>query len=149
VNKEVRSWIVKAYEDYITAKHLLSLPDDEIPTSAVCFHSQQLVEKMLKAFLVFHRVSFGRWHNLAILKKLCSEIDEDFKKLDLEGLSIYAVEVRYPEEFFIPSVKEARECFDVMETVKEFMFEKFDINEKIVKKWIREERRLEEKGEYE
>ena len=36
-----------------------------------------------------------------------------------------------------------------METVKEFMFEKFDINEKIVKKWIREERRLEEKGEYE
>ena len=52
MNKEVKDWIIKAYEDYITAKYLISLPEDEIITSAVCFHSQQFVEKIFKAFLV-------------------------------------------------------------------------------------------------
>ncbi|WP_297445274.1 HEPN domain-containing protein [Desulfurobacterium sp.] len=50
MNEETKEWIIKANEDYITAKYLISLPEDEIITSAVCFHSQQFVEKIFKAF---------------------------------------------------------------------------------------------------
>jgi len=41
VNEEVKEWMIKTYKDYITAKYLISLHEDEIITSTVCFHSQQ------------------------------------------------------------------------------------------------------------
>ena len=57
MNEVVKYWIIKAYEDYIAAKYLIDLPDDEIITTAVCFHSQQFVEKILKAFLVLQSLT--------------------------------------------------------------------------------------------
>ena len=92
MNEEVKEWIIKAYEDYITAKYLISLPEDEIITSAVCFHSQQFVEKIFKAFLVLHKVKFGRTHNLSLLKELCARKGGD--KLDKR---IKTKELRIPK----------------------------------------------------
>ena len=53
--------------------HEINLPDDKMVTSAVCFHSQQLVEKSLKAFLVEKSVDFPRTHNLEFLKELFTQ----------------------------------------------------------------------------
>jgi len=36
----------------------------------------------------------------------------------LGDLSFYAVGVRYPDEFYIPSVEEAKECFRIASTVR-------------------------------
>jgi HEPN domain-containing protein len=69
VNKKVKYWLVKAFEDYKTIKILLKSPKEELPTSAICFHSQQFIEKLLKAFLTFHNIPFPKTHILEILKQ--------------------------------------------------------------------------------
>jgi len=145
VNEEVKEWIIKAYEDYITVKYLISLPEDEIITSAVCFHSQQFVEKIFKAFLVLHKVKFGRTHNLSLLKELCSRKDPSIEELEVENLNMYAVESRYPEIFLIPSLKEAQKSFKTADYVKEMMFGKLNVQEKEVINWIKELKQKSEK----
>ncbi|APF16800.1 HEPN domain protein [Caldithrix abyssi DSM 13497] len=123
-------WIQKAIEDLTVVEHELSFPANEIPTGAVCFHAQQCVEKLLKAFLVYHNQEFGRTHNIEFLIQLCSEIDKDFAHLPSGDLSFYAVEVRYPDDFYTPSIEEAQECYSLAITVKKFVFEKLKLPDK-------------------
>lgn len=127
MDEKLEKWIIKALEDYKTAEHELRLPDEDIVTSAVCFHCQQFVEKSLKTYLFFKNTDFGRTHNLEILVKLCSEEDISFKNLDVGNLTDFAVEIRYPDDFYIPTIVEAKECFAIAKKVKEFVFGKLKI----------------------
>jgi len=129
IDEYVKKWIIKALEDFKIAKHELSFPEEETSTGPVCFHCQQVVEKLLKAYLVLKGVDFGRTHDLEVLLKLCSEQDSEFMNLDIGHLTDYAVEVRYPEEFYIPSVEEAKECFEIASNIKDFIFKKLKISE--------------------
>ena len=135
MNEETRNWLIKAFEDFTVVIHEMKLPKDEITTSMVCFHCQQFVEKLLKAYLVFYGIEFPRTHNLEFLKELCARHDEDFKTLHVGDLSRYAVEARYPEEFYIPSIEEAEECFKIAEAVKDFILRKLRIKEEEIKRW--------------
>ncbi len=57
------------------------------------------------------KVKVGKTHDIATLLELCLKKDRDFQSVDiekLEQLTFYAVEVRYPEEFYAPSMDEAR-----------------------------------------
>lgn len=114
-------WIEKADEDLIVVEHELSYPDEEIPTGAVCFHAQQCVEKLLKAYLVFNNKEFGRTHNLEYLLQQCSEYNKDFLNIFVGDLSFYAVEVRYPDDFYAPSVNEARDCYAIAQNIRDFV----------------------------
>ena len=105
MTSEVRQWFVKALEDYQVAQHELVLPETDVLTTAVCFHCQQFVEKVLKAFWVLHQRDFPRTHDLGYLKSLCAQIDADFKDLTIEELSFYAVEFRYPGDYVRPTVE--------------------------------------------
>jgi HEPN domain-containing protein len=64
-----KKWIAKAEADLKAAKHLLD--SDDVATDAVCFHSQQTVEKYLKAFLAYHGVDFPKTHDVSF----CEEED--------------------------------------------------------------------------
>ena len=66
----IKQWIEKADKDLRTVKHELALSKKETITETVCFHSQQAVEKYLKAFLILKNEEFGRTHNLELLLKL-------------------------------------------------------------------------------
>jgi len=46
---------------------------------------------------------------------------------------LQAVEIRYPEEFYIPTFQEARECFEIASNVKDFILKKFGIKEEAMK----------------
>jgi HEPN domain-containing protein len=87
IDEYLKKWIIKAMEDFKVAKHELSLPEDEIATSAVCFHSQQLVEKLLKAYLISTGVDFERTHDLKFLLDLCIRQNNDFKELEVGSLT--------------------------------------------------------------
>jgi len=52
LKSETKQWLIKALNDFKTAEKLLNFSDEEIITDSVCFHSQQAVEKLLKAYLV-------------------------------------------------------------------------------------------------
>lgn len=125
----LKRWLVKAFEDYRVIVNEFKLPENEIVTTAVCFHAQQFVEKLLKAYLCSKGVDFGRTHNLELLLKLCGQVDEDFLTLDVGNLSDYATEVRYPDSFYIPSLEEAKDCVRIVERVKEFVLSKLGIED--------------------
>ena len=67
---------------------------------AVCFHSQQCVEKYLKAILQENDIAFGKTHNLVILFELLLPLEPSWERMrpQLQILNGYAVEVRYPGE---------------------------------------------------
>ena len=138
MNEKVKLWLIKAFEDYLSMKSLLDSSLIEYTTSVICFHSQQLVEKLLKAFLTYHNVQFPRTHMLEILKQKCLEIDEEFQKLNFKNLSVYAVEVRYPDEFNIPCIEETNECVEIALQVKEFILRTLNITEEEILQWIKE-----------
>lgn len=134
IDEQVKNWIIKAMEDFNIAKHELTFPENEISTGPVCFHCQQVVEKLLKAYLVSKNIDdFGKTHDLEGLIKLCSKQDTEFKNLNVGNLTDYAVEVRYPEEFYIPSIEEAKECFEIATKIKGFIFKKLQIVEEDLK----------------
>lgn len=119
-----REWADKAKDDELSIKAILK---EEGAPSTVCFLSQQMAEKYLKAFLVFHNKPFPKIHHLDRLLELCMKIDKNFEELKDETivLSDYYVETRYPggwsEEW---SWKEAREAFDNSLRIKKFVLEK-------------------------
>ncbi len=122
----IQKWIIKAKSDFKIALHELAQPEDEVVTDAVCFHCQQAVEKLLKAYLASKNIEFGKTHNLEFLLELCKKQDPDFENLSVGNLSFYAVEVRYPDEFYIPSVAEAKECFNIASIARDFMLKKLE-----------------------
>ncbi len=123
MRKDTRLWIKKAEDDLKVAK----LIKDEIPEYSL-FHSQQAVEKLLKAFLIEKNVydpRTHRTHNLNFLVDECIKIDKDFKSLLDLDLIIFAkaIEVRYPTDYTV-SEDEATEAIKVAEKVKEFIKKK-------------------------
>ncbi len=102
----VRQWLAKAGNDLTIAKDERDLKKENAVTDAICFHCQQAAEKALKAFLVFHNVDFAKIHNLETLAAYCSKIDSDFSTLTLGRLTDYGISVRYPDDFYMPTLAE-------------------------------------------
>ena len=117
----VRLWLDKAEKDLKSAEREMEF--DQPITETVCFHSQQSAEKYLKAFLVKAGKVPPRIHDIGALVKICSEIEISFDKIKDEAikLSIYAVEIRYPDDFYEPSSEEAKETIKVAYKVKKFV----------------------------
>ena len=124
IDEYVKKWLIKASNDLRVAENLMKLSSEEAITEAVCFHSQQAVEKLLKAYLITKNVEFGKTHNLEYLLEMCIKEDSKFEGVNVGNLSFYAVEVRYPDEFYIPSIDEAKECLEMAKKVREFVMEK-------------------------
>ena len=81
----------------------------------------------VKAYLSFVGKSFRKTHDISELIELCKEIDEEFEilySLNATKLTRYAVEARYPDEFYIPSIEEARELVEIAKKVRNFVIRK-------------------------
>jgi len=126
MNEEtVRKWIAKAENDLKIGKD--EIFTDEPATDAICFHMQQCIEKYLKAYLVFYGKEIRKTHDIAELIKSCSEIDSEFiklSKMNVDELTDYAVELRYAEDFYFPTIEETKDSIEIAEKVKSFVLEK-------------------------
>ena len=113
----IQNWLFRAREDIAVMNRL---PDSEIEfyTSTICFHAQQSVEKYLKTFLIYHDIDFPRTHDVDFLLMECQKIDDTNFDLNLKSLTEFGVSVRYPDDFYIPSVKETKEYLEIALTVK-------------------------------
>ena len=103
-----RQWLEKATEDLEAARRLTDLPH-------VCsFHSQQAVEKGIKALLVLSEVDFAKTHDIDILLRQLGEQGVTPGQVDpeeLAALTRFAVDTRYPPETASP--KEAQDALDL------------------------------------
>jgi HEPN domain-containing protein len=120
LSEKVSLWIVKAENDIKVIQNLLG--SSEVITDAVCFHSQQAAEKYLKAYLVSNGIDPEKTHKIERLIETCLKIDPAFIELkDAVLLTEYAVEFRYPDDFYIPDEDEARSAFRLAVVVKDFV----------------------------
>lgn len=113
-----KNWLIKANEDIAVINELTK---SGIPkfSSAICFHSQQAVEKFLKAFLAFKGIDFPKTHDVDFLLSKCKECEQEaFLGIDLLSLADFAVSVRYPDDFFTPSESDALQYLNIANTVK-------------------------------
>ena len=67
INEYVKKWLIKANNDLKVVENLMKLSSEETITEAMCFYSQQAVEKFLKAYLITKNVEFGKTYNLEYL----------------------------------------------------------------------------------
>ena len=118
----VRNWLIKASHDLKIGRDQMKTA--EPTTDLVCYHMQQCVEKCLKAYLVAHKKSFRRTHDIAELIEQCKEIDPAFDALyqkQADSLTIYGVEIRYPDDFYMPSRNEAESSIEIALFAHEFV----------------------------
>ncbi|PIT89826.1 hypothetical protein COU23_01765 [Candidatus Kuenenbacteria bacterium CG10_big_fil_rev_8_21_14_0_10_36_11] len=122
---QAEKWFKLADEDLKYA--LASFKDFQAYYGQICFIVQQAVEKYLKGFLVLHKNSFPKIHDLVKLLKLCSEIEADFLDYvdEVNYLSQFYLITRYPLTEYPPAgKKEAKKAITFAEEVINFVKKK-------------------------
>ena len=124
-HKIVKQWVEKAEEDIRTAEYLLVLKED-CPLNPVCFHSQQRVEKYIKALLVYCSIQFPKSHDVVELLNLVPKnYRPDLSIYDLATINRYAVDTRYPGDWEIITRQEAEDSVriagDVRQKIKQML----------------------------
>lgn len=82
-----------------------------------CYHAQQAVEKILKAFLISRGATALRTHNLVALLDTAVELEPSIADLK-EACSLltpYAVDLRYPGDVGVVEHSEAENALSMME----------------------------------
>lgn len=112
--ENVLPWLRKVENDLLNIEN--NLAAKEIPWDTVCFHAQQAVEKLLKAFLISRGRDLRRTHDLVALLTDCVELDPRLANLeeDCRNLTYFAVSARYPDDVYEPSEQDGREMIAAM-----------------------------------
>lgn len=117
----VRDWLAHAEDDALNARSILKHRDGT--PAQVCFLAQQMIEKLLKAALVYFRGEVPLTHELPFLAKALSPhlptIRRDFAT-ELTQISEYYVGTRYPANLPLESFtwQRAEEAFAAAENVR-------------------------------
>ena len=118
VIKVVSEWIEKAENDLKNATYTLKMGED-CPTDTTCFHTQQCVEKYLKAFLTFKRIDFPKTHDVGELLSLISESARPQLVVEEQRrLTAYATVTRYPGDYEPIPLAEARSAVAIARRVR-------------------------------
>jgi HEPN domain-containing protein len=97
----VKEWFGFAEKDIASAKFLLDMRP--VPLEIVCYHCEQAAEKALKSYLIYKDSEPLRTHDLKLLCKICSDMDQSFIEISqcCINLTPYGVQPRYPFEIEI------------------------------------------------
>jgi len=126
MNPLTLEWVEKAEGDLVTARRelraLLSPNYD-----AICFHSQQVAEKYLKAVLQENSQIIPKTHQLMDLLALCMKVDNSYQFMhtDLIVLEGYAVRFRYPGQS--ADKFDAKSAFKSAQIARTFVREKLGL----------------------
>lgn len=97
----IKEWFDFAEKDITSAKFLLGMRP--VPLEIVCYHCEQAAEKALKCYLIFKDSEPLRTHDLKLLCKICSDMDQSFTEIShcCINLTPYGIQPRYPFEIEI------------------------------------------------
>ena len=96
-HEQARRWLRWAAEDLVAARH--SAADTEVAPRVACSLAQQAAEKAIKALVVSSDLDPPKTHNLLRLARmLIAETADRLLALDLEDLTRWAIEGRYPAD---------------------------------------------------
>jgi HEPN domain-containing protein len=125
-----REWLNAAGDDLLTVESLLYNP---VLTNIIAFHSQQAIEKSLKAIMEEFGISFIKTHNLqSLLIRIEKIIPLSVNELIISELDRLYIDARYPGDMGLmpngkPTLKEAelyyREALKIKEQTERFLLE--------------------------
>jgi len=120
----VKSWLIKAHRDLLSAHELASAEMPLLDTAA--YHCQQAAEKAVKGYLLFHNVRFEKSHDIVLLVWQAIDIDPSFSALieTARLLTPLAVEFRYPGDFVEPEPEEFQEAYFAAQSLYAFVLAK-------------------------
>ena len=97
MNPLTREWVAKAEQDYRAVELLIAARGKRI-TDILCFHSQQCIEKYLKARLQESGLAVPKTHDLEKLMDLLAAVEPLWQsyRQAFRKITEYAVEFRYP-----------------------------------------------------
>jgi HEPN domain-containing protein len=116
-----KQWLIKAQEDWDTVEILIA--QENPPKGAVCFHCQQCIEKLLKAILVREQIEFPKTHDIGRLIELVRKFVPGSTEFSLHAkkLSVYGVDMRYPDEAIEVSTADMKQIFDITEKFRQIL----------------------------
>ena len=116
-----RQWLFKAMNDLLNADN--NLKSDVVPFDTVCYHCHQAVEKFLKAYLVGSGKEYPFTHDLLLILEKVLPVNPEVETLrdSLSILMPYAVEIRYPDDWHMPSEEDAKEAREVAGIVMDWL----------------------------
>ncbi|WP_448573850.1 HEPN domain-containing protein [Trichothermofontia sp.] len=112
---ETQRWLAYARRDLRAAQVLAGEAGDF--AQQICFLSQQAAEKGLKAVLIFLQIDFPPRHDLELLRVLVPEGFYCRQLTNLEWLTEWAIESRYPTDLADPSEQDARIALQQAEAI--------------------------------
>ncbi|WP_034764695.1 HEPN domain-containing protein [Chrysiogenes arsenatis] len=96
MKKEIAiEWMKASYADLLVISEII---DNNFLTHMVAFHSQQVIEKSLKAVLEYHNKQTPKKHDLLLLKSQVADFLQIENEDMLEDLNELYIESRYPGE---------------------------------------------------
>ena len=112
------SWLRKADHDLLNINN--NLAANQIPWDTICFHAQQIAEKVLKGFLIYHGGDLLKTHDLVALLAQCVALDPLLATLeaDCRALTSFGIAARYPDDLFEPSEADGREMVKAAQQVR-------------------------------
>lgn len=114
----LREWVQKAENDLVSAVQILKLGVHS-PTDSVCFHSQQCVEKYLKALLINLGRDFPKTHNVRVIVALLpANLRPALSASEQQVLTDYATVTRYPGDYGTIPLAEARAAVKIARRVR-------------------------------
>jgi len=115
----LKLWIEKAENDLKNAAHTLEMGDDA-PMDTICFHTQQCVEKYLKALLVADAIPFAKTHDIGEVLALVPERSRPrLSPEEQRRLTEYATVTRYPGPYDPITLAEAQRAVEIARRVRD------------------------------
>ena len=122
MKKISEEWLKAAKDDLRVADKIIA---DETLTHMVAFHSQQCIEKSLKAVMEEYGIDLVKIHNLErLLAIVKNHVEIDVDIVLIEKMDKLYIDSRYPADFGLlpdgkPSMKDAEAFYDAALTVYE------------------------------
>lgn len=118
------SWLRKADHDLLNITNNVSAP--QIPWDTICFHAQQIAEKVLKGFLVYHGRDLMKTHDLVAFLAQCVIFDQSLAVLEVDcrALTSFGIVSRYPDDVFEPDETDGREMIEAAQRVRKTILSK-------------------------
>lgn len=122
---EYKEWVNYSEKDYIAAQFLMTAVNP--PIEIICYHCQQSVEKLLKAFLIKNDIIPSRTHDLNLLVNECIKIENTISilKKECNRLNDFGVNTRYPNNMDL-ELEDAKIALKDAEKIKEYILSKID-----------------------
>ncbi len=121
MRKFSKEWLKASNDDLMTIEHIIHT---EHLTHIVAFHSQQAIEKSLKALIEDNQIDIPKIHKLVKLQKILeNKINLDNNELLYQLDELY-IESRYPGDMGLlpygkPSLQDAQEFYNFAKDIFE------------------------------